>query len=68
MAFQPAADDVLPLVARLSPGERMRLIRLLTEQPTDDASAYEAAPPRVDEFGGGDNALAWDAGGWDEFQ
>jgi hypothetical protein len=62
------ADDILPLVACLTPQERARLLRLIT-RPTGvrDAEAYRAAPPAPDEFGADPEAdpLSWDADGWE---
>ncbi len=62
------ADDILPLIAGLTPQERLRLIRLLTEQPSaDEATIYRIIPPRPDEFAGDEETLAWDAEGWESF-
>ena len=42
------ADDIFPPVAGLTPHERARLIRLLTEQPdADEAAIYGAVPPSL---------------------
>lgn len=61
------ADDILPLVANLVPQERVRLMRLLTEQrDADDAALYVVKPPRADEFSADEDSLAWDAEGWEE--
>ena len=60
------ADDLLPLVARLSPQERVRLFRLLKSSGTD-AAAYIAAPPHRDEFSTDQDPLEWDAEGWESF-
>lgn len=61
------AEDILPLVAGLEPQERVRLLRLITEQPdADDAAIYSAVPPRRDEFSNDEEALAWEAKGWGE--
>lgn len=60
------ADDILPLVARLAPEERVRLMRLIAEQrDADDAAIYAAAPPRPDEFSTDEDPLAWEAEGWE---
>jgi hypothetical protein len=60
------ADDILPLVANLVPQERVRLMRLLTEQrDVDDAALYAVKPPRPDEFSADEDSLAWDAEGWE---
>ena len=58
------ADDILPLVARLSPQERMRLFRLI-KSSGGDAAAYSAAPPQLDEFSSDQDPLEWEAGGWE---
>jgi hypothetical protein len=59
------ADDLLPLVACLTPQERIRLLRLLSAPSSADAAAYRAAPPGRQEFSADDDALGWDAEGWD---
>jgi hypothetical protein len=65
MAAPLTAEDILPLVERLTPQERVRLLRLLSVQRRADGAAYRAAPPEPNEFGADDEALAWDAEGWD---
>lgn len=59
------ADDLLPLVARLDPAERSRLVRLIAAKATQDAQKYLTVPPKPDEFATEDDPLAWDAEGWD---
>jgi hypothetical protein len=59
------ADDLLPLIAKLSSEERHRLLRLAFRQGHTDADAYAAEPPTADEFGGDEDALGWDAEGWE---
>ena len=67
MAKQLTADDILPLVARLPPQERVRLVRLMAVQPsTKPEKVYEALPPGKDEFSTDDDPLSWDAAGWDD--
>ena len=61
------ADDIIPLVASLPDGERMKLLRWIASPHGADASAYTAAPPARQEFSGDDEPIAWDAEGWDEF-
>lgn len=62
------AEDVLPLVASLTPQERIRLIRLISVRPEfDTAAVYEVAPPGLDEFSTDEEPLAWDAEGWEDF-
>jgi hypothetical protein len=61
------AEDVLPLIAHLTPQERRRLVRLITEQPgADDRDAYRVLPPGRHEFSADDDSLAWDAEGWED--
>lgn len=60
------ADDLLPLVAKLSPLERARFLRLLQARG-DDASAYRAVPPRSNEFSSEEDGLAWESDGWEQF-
>jgi len=59
------ADDLLPLVARLAPEERMRLVHFIQAASERDAAAYATTPPRPDEFSSDDDPLAWDAEGWE---
>jgi hypothetical protein len=59
------ANDLLPLVARLAPLERLRLARLIEATAERDAAVYLASPPGQDEFSNGDEPLAWDSEGWD---
>lgn len=59
------ADEILPLVARLSPNEKARLLKLLKVHP-DAAKAYAASTPGPDEFSGDDDGLSWDAEGWED--
>lgn len=62
-----SADDILPLVARLTPQERRRLVRLISAQPgTDDSDGYRGQPPAPLEFSQHDEPLAWDAEGWED--
>jgi hypothetical protein len=57
-------EELLPLVARLSPPERARFLRLLTTS-ANDAQMYQALPPKPGEFDADDDPLAWDADGWE---
>jgi hypothetical protein len=62
-----SADAVLPLVACLTPHERLRLIRLISERPgADDADNYRVLPPTREEFSSDEEPLAWDAQGWED--
>jgi hypothetical protein len=63
-----SAEDILPLVADLTAHERVRLIRLITGQPSVDATAvYNTVPPEQDEFSTDEEPLPWDAEGWEDF-
>lgn len=59
------ADDLLPLIAKLSSEERHRLLRLAFRQGQTDAEAYAAQPTTPDEFGSEEDALGWEAEGWE---
>lgn len=61
------ADDILPLVACLTPQERVRLLRLISPPAGADAAIYQAVPPTLDEFVTDDEELSWDAEGWEQF-
>ena len=61
------ADDITPLVASLTPQERVRLLRLIGLPQGLDAPAYRSVPPSRDEFSADDEPLAWDAEGWEQF-
>jgi hypothetical protein len=61
------ADDILPLVARLTAEERLRLIRLITPKPgAKDAEIYRSLPVLADEFSTDEDALSWEAEGWED--
>ena len=59
------ADDIIPLVASLTPQERVRLLRLITSPPGADAPVYLSVPPARDEFSTDEEPLAWDPEGWE---
>ena len=66
MAKPLSADDIFPLIACLTPEERMRLLRLISVRPgTDDRDAYRALPPTREEFSSDEEPLGWDADGWE---
>lgn len=68
MATRMTAEDILPLIAGLTPQERARLLRLIVAQPAlEEAGGYAASPPAADEFSSDEGPLAWEAGGWEEF-
>ena len=60
------ADDIIPLVASLTPQERLRLLRLIAGPQGSDAPVYRSASPSRDEFSADEEPLAWDAGGWED--
>jgi hypothetical protein len=66
MADELKADDILPLIAKLSREERRRLFRLALGQGRTDAQAYAAQSPRDDEFFSDEDSLVWEAEGWEE--
>lgn len=66
MVKRLTVDDILPLVACLTPQERLRLFRLINAQPeADPRNAYKALPPARDEFSSDEEPLSWDAEGWE---
>ncbi len=67
MAKRMTVDDILPLVANLTPQERVRLLKLMASRPsTDPAAVYGAMPPGEDEFSTDEEPLAWEADGWEK--
>jgi hypothetical protein len=61
MAKTLTADDILPLVASLTPRERARLLRLIPLPRGADKPVYRSVPPSPDEFSADEEPLAWDA-------
>ena len=59
------ADDILPLVACLTPHERVRLLRLIARPAGSDAEAYRGIAPQSDEFSTDSDSLSWDSDGWE---
>lgn len=59
------ADDLLPLIVKLSSAERRKLF-LLIQKVGSDVEAYRAVPPAQDEFSSDEDMLAWDADGWED--
>jgi hypothetical protein len=67
MAKSMTVEELLPLVARLTPGERARLLRLIAASRDGiAAAAYAAIPPGADEFSSDENPLEWESSGWEE--
>ncbi|MGA3041705.1 MAG: hypothetical protein ABSF54_13040 [Bryobacteraceae bacterium] len=54
MAKTLTAADILPLVASLTPQERVRLLRLIALPKGEDAPVYRSVPPSRDEFSADD--------------
>jgi len=65
MARTVTGDDILPLVASLTPQDRVRLLRLIASPQGGDAAVYRSVPPSRDEFSADEEPLAWEAGGWE---
>lgn len=71
METRLTARDLWPLIQRLPPAERLKLLALAGAladlSPAGDAERYGTSPPGGVEFGGGASGLDWEADGWDEF-
>ena len=65
MPSQLTVDEIVPLIAVLTPLERSRLLRLIAKPPSDDASLYKAVPPTHEEFSADEDALAWEGEDWE---
>jgi hypothetical protein len=63
------AEDLWPLVQKLPQDEQVRLAKLAlmaaSREPSSDAESYRTAAPAPTEFGSDDEALAWEAEGWE---
>jgi hypothetical protein len=63
------AQDLWPLVTKLSHDEQVRLAKLALaaagRAPSADMLQYTASPPGAEEFSITEDALAWDSDGWD---
>ena len=66
MPMSLTAEDILPLVASLTPQERVRLLRLITSPPGADVAVYRSVPPTADEFSTDEDLLAWDPDAWED--
>lgn len=65
MSKSLTAEDILPLVAALTPAERVRLLRLIAGPSGADEAVYRSLPARPDEFSADDEPLAREAEGWE---
>ncbi|MEL6184349.1 MAG: hypothetical protein AAFU79_06975 [Myxococcota bacterium] len=62
------ADDLLPLVQKLTRDEQLHLARrALKMAALTDAEAYRSHPPSDEEFSADSGSLDWDADGWEPF-
>lgn len=62
------ADDLLPLISKLSIHERQRLFEIAMRRESTDDKAYAAVPPTEAEFSSDEDSLSWDADGWEGFE
>lgn len=63
------AQDVWPLVEKLSHDELVRLAKLALSAAArvrEPGAAYTAQPPRSDEFASEDDPLSWEGEGWEQ--
>jgi len=65
MATQLTVEDLVPLVAALTPEERTRLLRLIVRPQSDDDPLYRAMPPAKEEFSSDEDPLSWEGEGWE---
>ena len=68
MTSELTADDLVPIIAKLSPKEKRRLIQLAFSNVNEEASRYDTSPVEPTEFSSDDDALAWDAEGWEDVE
>jgi len=66
MPKQLTTDDIIPLVASLTPAERVRLLRLIASSHGGDSSIYETIPPAGAEFSTDEEPLAREGEGWED--
>ncbi len=64
------AQDLWPLVTKLSHDEQVRLAKLAlmaaSRVPADDVLQYASSPSGGQEFSDSEDPLGWDGEGWDE--
>ena len=65
MPNQLTVDEIVPLIAALTPQECTRLLRLITKPQGDDPSIYRAIPPTNEEFSVDEEPLAWEGEDWE---
>lgn len=66
-------EDLLPLVAKLTLDERIRLAQLAlevadSEEREGPAEVYRIAPVQGHEVADGEDPLAWEAEGWEDVE
>ena len=67
MAKSITVEEILPLVAGLTPGERARLLRMIAASSgVSAAAAYAAVPTGSEEFSSDMDSLEWESEGWEE--
>jgi hypothetical protein len=67
MAKIMTVEEIVPLIAGLTPGDRARLLRMIAASPgVSAAAAYKAVPPGSDEFSSDEDPLQWESDGWEE--
>jgi hypothetical protein len=60
MTQRLTAEDLFPLVMKLSPGERCRLLQQTIEQCLNDAKNLAVEPPNNFDLSTIDELLSWD--------
>jgi hypothetical protein len=63
MTNELTADDLIPIIAKLSMTERRQLMRLAFGSQTNDDELYSSQPVRENEFTSDEDSLSWDADG-----
>ena len=59
------AEDLLPLIAKLSSEERRRLIQLMIRQGSTSAEVHTTGDLTSDKRTIADDPLGWEADGWE---
>ena len=69
MSTDISAADLWPIVQKLPHDEQIRLAKLAlmaaARGPDGDRDAYRTAPPSAGEFSSEEDALSWEAEGWE---
>lgn len=64
MAVAVSVEVIVSLVAALPIGERVRLLRLVSNMGLDESAAYAQFPATDVEFAVGADSLTWESEGW----